>query len=486
MTRRLERNLALLFLGEGSAKAIAMVVFFFLGSTLGPARYGDLEFAVGVWFVLNLILESGLAQFGAREASRDPHKIPALIGQITILRVMVLALDLALLGTFVALIDRSNAAEGLVLLYGLVLIPSTALLGWVFQARNEMGIVAISNLIRQIVLAAGVFCIIRGPADVRWVPILDAGAVLLIVALQWTTLLRRGGRGTWPRASAELTAIVKSAAPMALSSLVWALRLFLPLLALHSLVGSDATGYFGAGHRMVVAGHTFVWLYFFNLLPTLSVLAREKSPLGWNHLLSRSMSIVCRYFIPLVLALSLIAPRLIVLFYGEPFASGGRAFSISILLLGAAAISGHFRYGLIARDKQGLECVANALGLGVVAASLVFMRSSLTIETAAVAFVAGEVTTLAFAGIALLRTEEHRRWATGGLTWLIMTTLVAVATHLSIPESPFLGTIPLITLVILSLLRRDCPLRGGDFMDGGSRFGVIVKQSPTESPYEPD
>jgi len=32
----------------------------------------------------------------------------------------------------------------------------------------------------------------------------------------------------------------------------------------------------------------------------------------------------------------------------------------------------------------------------------------------------------------------------------------------------------------------DYRLRGADVMDGGGRFGVIVEQSPKESPYEPD
>ncbi len=486
MTRRLEKNLGLLFLGEGSAKALSMVVFFFLGNTLGPARYGDLEFAVGVWFVLNLVLEAGLAQFGAREASRQPQRLSALIGQITALRVIVLAADLALLTIFVSVIDRSTEAEQLVMLFGFVLVPSSALLGWVFQARNEMGVVAVSNLIRQSLLAAGVLLIVRGPSDVAWVPALDACAVLVVVVIQWRTLKKRGGKAIWPTQGRAMVQIVRAAAPMAASSIVWALRLFLPLLALHGWAGSTRTGYFGAGHRMVVAAHTFVWLYFFNLLPTLSVLAASKATAEWERLLGRSQAVVCRYAVPLTIAVSLFAPGLLTALYGDAYAAGGIAFSIAALLLGAAALSGNFRYALIAKDRQGAECLSNMAGLVAVLVVLMVERSSITIESAALAFVVGELTTLVVAATILLRNEVSMRWALTGLPWLGIAVVAGIGGYLFLPEAPMVAVTPLLALIITSALRKDCPLRGFEFTGSNRLLGIMTTESPKELPHELD
>lgn len=486
MAHRLGRNLTLLFLGEGTAKALAMVVFFFLGKSLGPASYGDLEFAVGVWFVLNLILESGLAQFGAREASRARSRIPALIGQITILRVGVLLLDIALLTAFIAYIDRSAEAESLVYMFGLVLLPSTFLLGWVFQARDEMGVVAASNLLRQTILAAGVFVAVRGPLDVAYVPIFDACGVLAVVMVQWVLLRLRGGSVQWPTRGEELASIARSATPMALSALVWALRLFLPLLALHAWAGSAATGYFGAGHRMVVAAHTFVWLYFFNLLPALSRLGREADPGRWEQLLSGSMALVCRCLIPLNIALALLAPTLLVTFYGSEFAEGSESFSIAILLLGTSAISGHFRYGLIARDRQNAEFLSNAVGLMVVGGILLLSRDDLSITGAAIAFLAGEGTALLISALCLLPRERSRSWAGHEIPWVLAAVILGVALHQFLGNRPFIAAAVCLLMALIPLIRSDSPLRRGGFLSSISDFGVMNEVPPEETSDEPD
>ena len=66
MSRVLQRNLIILYGAELLGKTLAVIVFGYLSRTLLDARFGDLQFALGILFLLNLVIDAGLAQYGAR------------------------------------------------------------------------------------------------------------------------------------------------------------------------------------------------------------------------------------------------------------------------------------------------------------------------------------------------------------------------------------------------------------------------------------
>ena len=63
---------------------------------------------------------------------------------------------------------------------------------------------------------------------------------------------------------------LKEASPIGLTELAWAFMWYFCTVLL-GLIFSDATlGWFGASPRALMALHSFVWLYFFNVLPSIS------------------------------------------------------------------------------------------------------------------------------------------------------------------------------------------------------------------------
>src|SRR5689334_1110911 len=64
-------NFAVLAGGEFLAKLLTFAVFTFLARTLGPARYGNIEFTLAVMVFFTLVVDSGLSTYGAREIARD-------------------------------------------------------------------------------------------------------------------------------------------------------------------------------------------------------------------------------------------------------------------------------------------------------------------------------------------------------------------------------------------------------------------------------
>jgi O-antigen/teichoic acid export membrane protein len=127
----------------------------------------------------------------------------------------------------------------------------------------------------------------------------------------------------------------------------------------------ERVAWIAAAVRIVIALHTFVWLYFFNLLPNLS---RElhKGPDAWRALVERSMSISTWPACLLAVGGTLIAPLLLPTVFGQAYHEAVLPFQIAVWMIPVAWLSGHFRFSLIAAGRQDLDFVASGLGAATV------------------------------------------------------------------------------------------------------------------------
>jgi len=128
-----------------------------------------------------------------------------------------------------------------------------------------------------------------------------------------------------------------------------------------------------ASVRVVYALHTFVWLYFFNLLPNLArelAIGRE----GWRALVTRSMSLSMWPACLIAVGGTIIAPELIQLLYGSAYASAAATFQVIVWMIPVMWFSGHYRFSLVAGGLQRLESIGSAVtAAATVAAALVLV-----------------------------------------------------------------------------------------------------------------
>jgi O-antigen/teichoic acid export membrane protein len=167
-----------------------------------------------------------------------------------------------------------------------------------------------------------------------------------------------------PRFSAKL---LSEGAPIGLSQMFWVVKMYGATLIFGLVATAQETGYFAGAMRIYIALHTFVWLYYFNLLPSLAR-AWQKGRDEFSALVSNSMRLVTVlsalggavwiYFAPMVMRAA----------YGQEFAGGAGALGWLAGACVAAALSGHYRFGLIAAGFQKKEMAASAAGAFLAAA----------------------------------------------------------------------------------------------------------------------
>jgi O-antigen/teichoic acid export membrane protein len=185
----------------------------------------------------------------------------------------------------------------------------------------------------------------------------------------------------------------------------------------------------------VISAHTFVWLYFFNLLPSLSRLGMEQGLGRFQELMSTSMRLVCWVALGGATIGTLLSPFIIGLIYGPDFAEASRPFAVMVWVLAAAFVSGHHRFALIALSLQREEFWASVAGALVSVGGCLALGSSLTPLSAAAIFVLAETTTLVAATAFLKRSVPHLRVLDGLMRPLLVTLLGALLLRAWSPSS---------------------------------------------------
>jgi O-antigen/teichoic acid export membrane protein len=369
--RRLTANFLLLTGGEGLAKVATFAAFIYLARVLGPDRYGGLEFVLAAMVFFTLPVDLGLGTYGARELARHRGRAADLLREVTALRLLLAGASFALVVLLAAVLPRGPEDRALLLVYGLTLLAEPLMLQWFFQGHDSMHWVALATLIRRWGFALLVLAVARADTPLPWVGACECAAAAAVVAFGLAVLRRRMGMALpLPRVRpAALGGHLRQSAPIGLSELAWAFLWYFATVLLGLFVAGEELGWFGAAHRIVMALHTFVWLYFFNLLPTL---ARGVTQPGerLRALVGRSVGLTAWGGVLVALVVTLLAGKLLGLAFGPRYAGAATPLTVLVWMIPVALLSGHYRYLLIAGNRQRLECLctacsaAVALGLG--------------------------------------------------------------------------------------------------------------------------
>ena len=349
------RNFAILAAGEALAKVLTFFAFTFVGRVLGPADYGKLEFALAVMVFFSLSVELGLSTWGAREVARNMARAGSLLRDIAILR-LVLAIGAGLVMGGLALWGTTDGDVRLLLaFYAASLFVAPVLLHWYFQGHEQMHFVALAQIIRQGTFAALVFSFARRGTPVYWLGAMECLSVLAAGLFCVAVVIRHPGfpDPDWKFDARRLWEQIREAGPIGFSDLTWACLWYFSTLLLGLMAAGESLGWFGAAHRATLAVHTFVWFYFFNLLPSISRCAGAPTR-TLLRLMARSQIFTAWGGIFVAFVVTMLSQELVTLAYGAHFAAAAAPFSILIWIIPLSLVSGHYRYTLIAYNHQKL------------------------------------------------------------------------------------------------------------------------------------
>ena len=368
MNFSLLKNFLLLVGAEAFSKLVTFAAFAYLARLCGPAGFGYVEWAGAVLMCASLIVDQGFSAYGAREIAKAPEQTVRLVAEIVTARFMLAAVGYMVVLLFALWFAREKVMTQLLLVYALSLWALPLLLQWVFQGHDWMNLVALIQMIRQLIFATVVFIFVRSTNDLLMVGVAEIAAVICAVVFSVWMYRRNFTTRKYLRPMLS-TKLFREGLPIGISQMFWVVKMFGATLIMGLLATAEDTGYFAGAMRILIALHTIVWLYYFNLLPSLSR-AWEQGREKFSELIGNSMRIVVLVSLLVGIIWVLSAPFVMTSVYGQSFSRGGGALQWLAGACVAAAVSGHFRFGLIAAGYQSKEMLASALG-AVVAALLI-------------------------------------------------------------------------------------------------------------------
>jgi O-antigen/teichoic acid export membrane protein len=392
-----------LFGGETFSKLCVMAAFAYLARVLAPSDYGIIEqaLAITVFFVLGV--ESGMGLYGTRVVAAAPERVPQLVSQVMLLRA---ALGVPAYAAIVILASfYKMAGLGILAVYGIAVLLTPFLTQWVFQGLRQMPWVAAGTAARNLTFVALIFALVTPGSDIRLVAVAEVGGIAMLAIVNALFLHRRlRVRLDTRDLVAGTRRLLGEVWYMGFSDLTWACLWFSPALIVGwaSQGGTEQVAWIGASVRIVLALHTFVYLYFFNLLPNLS----KEFSTGldqWRALMQRS--IITSLWPACLIAVggTLLAPVLIPAVFGAAFTRAVVPFQIAIWMIPATWFSGHFRFSLIAAGQQWWDFVVSSLTALVTVGAGVFLSRNYGSTGAASALLLGGVVNTAFAMVASRR-----------------------------------------------------------------------------------
>jgi O-antigen/teichoic acid export membrane protein len=215
--------------------------------------------------------------------------------------------------------------------------------------------VGVASIVRQTGFASLVFLTYRPGFPLFYLGLVECASVAAVTAFcVYVTRFKMGFAWPWPQFRfKELAVHIKEASPIGLTELAWSFMWYFSTVLLGFVFSDRTLGWFGASHRALMALNTFVWLYFFNLLPSISRCVTKPHE-DLLALMDQSVRFASWAGLFTGAFLTAAAPTVLTLIYGPSFRPAAQSFAILVWMLPIAMLSGHHRYILIAYNRQKL------------------------------------------------------------------------------------------------------------------------------------
>ena len=331
---RIARNTVVLALAQAATMAVNLVLWAHLGRALGPDRFGVLGFGLALLSYFVLVVTLGFDAVGVREVARHPDRERQLVQTVLGFRLALGAMATLGFGLAVVWVAPDAIVRITLLVLGAQILARSVQLDWVYQGREQMGVVAVRNVSAAVVSAGLALALVRRPSDVVW-------AALALTAAQWVANLgligtySRSDSFPWPgRDTRAWTRLLVPALPLAATAFAAQIYANVDKLMLAWLRTTTEVGYYEAAYKvyaLAVVGSAVLYPAFY---PALSAAFGDADAMRAR---SRAFSsALVAVGLPLTAAGAVLAPQFIDVLFDAEYAAATPALR---LLFGAAGVT---------------------------------------------------------------------------------------------------------------------------------------------------
>jgi PST family polysaccharide transporter len=361
--REAATNLGWLVADRLARLVFTVLVGFWVARYLGPAQFGQLNYALAVVGLGLVLAECGVDAVVRRELIHSPQRAPSLLAAVWRLRLTAGAVCYGVVACWAAWGEKNQTEAGLLAVVGLWLFqPALAVTDLWLQANLRARTSVLAQMIALGFGAAARIALIELRA-----PLWTFGAVAVgeawLAAMVLTLWARRSGVRL--AADKETGGLIWKLAgeswPLLLSGVAISIYMRIDIVMLRHLAGEGAAGIYAAAVRISELGYFIPVALASSLLPAL-LQARARGEAAYGERLQRYFDLSAALAYAFSLPLALVAPWLVRLAYGAAFAPAAAVLVVHIwaavfVFLGVAR--GQF---LVNEGLTGFYLVATSAG----------------------------------------------------------------------------------------------------------------------------
>jgi O-antigen/teichoic acid export membrane protein len=359
---RILHNTGILAISGLLVRGMGMGMMVLLARSLGAEGFGTYQRAEAFVALFGILASLGLDMILTREVARQGERAPEYLAGVMILKFLLGPLCIAIVLGFAAVRGYQGNFLWAIWCYGFVLLLTTVAQTYdaVFQGLEEMGYIAIANIINQLTFVIlGGACVLLGK-DLRWIlaTLVVAAVVRLVVSARLMARLKLG----WvtPRPAALFYLLLQSI-PIAFATSFVIVYQQLDTVLLGELKGNVEVGWYKASAKFLLFFTVMRESFLVAIYPVFaSVSHGDRERMG--NLVTRAtryQMIVANYFIICFMILPRVAPRLL----GAEFANTAAVLPIMALMLVPQTISITLGRVLVASGNQKRVMVATGLAM---------------------------------------------------------------------------------------------------------------------------
>ena len=364
---RIFRNFAALSVGQVVSMTCSLIVAVILARVLGPASYGILGFGAALLSYLGLVVNMGLDVHGVRVISHDPEQTGALVGFVLIFRVIISAALFAILLGGLDYINQPEMVKIVVLIQGCGLFFVALNLDFVFQAMQQMKVMAARQIAASLMALIAVFILITSPADLYKAAGIPAAVNMVTAVVVLIIFLNSSGvRIEIRRGFSMARDLLKSSVPVALMAALNTIYVSLDIVILQFMRPQDEVGLYVVASRVLALAVVPAGILHSVFLPALSsVFDDDERRYGIARKYARTIILLGA---AVGVGGTILAVPVIDVLFGEAFAGAG--ISSIILMVSAGMVYLTLAYGtpLLGwrRDRVYFKVLVGGAALNVV------------------------------------------------------------------------------------------------------------------------
>ena len=395
--RRLFGSFLALGSGEMLARLIAFGATVYLARILGTAGFGIIGFATAIAGYFSLAFQSGFHGVGMREVARRPEEAAAMAVSVAVFRLGLAVVSLTVLAVIAAVLDKPPVVKLVLLLSGLSFFSLAVEPSWVLKGLERNRWVGAGLILTQAVFTVGVLLLVRSPADVVLVPVVQFAGELVMALLMMGVVLRLGRVRLHV---VEGWRIFRSSGSLTVVKVLRTLIFTFDILLLGLLIGESEVGVYTAAYRLCFFVLALAAALSASYLPSFTR-AREEAAAAVGRLGTRLLDLTSWLGAPLVVGGAVLARPLLGTIFGAEYEVGAWALRLLLVSIGLVYLYGavHNAFLVYHRTRTEVLIVAAAAAFNVGLNFALIPRYG--IEGAAAATALTEVLSLG-AGLAVL------------------------------------------------------------------------------------